>query len=197
MREQTLELNIDRHTKDKLNALSYSGALFYNAALAQRREHSVPLNRTKQMKDIDYLYSKAGIEPLPRSIAYQLLLELDVVTYTPARSQERTLDRFHALTWAGDDIEVDDDGILLQPDIRLPLPEFGDDSGILSRIRVKTVIGDVAIVRFTWKPIPKTGPGRGRMRAFGYTPAIGAVERYIGWLNRQCNYIFVRTSPDW
>ena len=180
MKEQTLELNIDINVIYNLRALSHFATLFYNTALGQREEHpDAHLNRTKQMRGVAHIYTSAGIDPLPNSTAYQLLLELDVVTYTPARSRKRSLDRFYALTWTGDDIEVDKDGILLQPNIRLPLPEFEDAPGIISRIRVKTILNGVAIVHFTWKHIPLTGPGRDRKRAFGYTPPRGALEKYI------------------
>jgi len=184
VREQTLELSIDQCTKDKLNALSHSASLFYNAAFAQRQVSSTPINRTQQIKDAAHLYAVADIDPLPHSVARQLLLELDVVTYTPARSRKRSLDRFHALTWSSDDIEVDNNGILLQPNIRLLLPEFSDTSGILSRVRVRIIIKDVASVHFRWKTIPRTGPGKDRRRAFGYTSTVGAVENYIMGLGR-------------
>jgi len=180
MKSQTFELDLEIDLQYHLRDLSRRGVLFYNAAMAQRREHPGTLNRTKQVKDIDCLYTLAGVDPLPPSVAYQLLLELDVVTFTPARFAERALNHFYPLTWTGDDIEVDSDSILLQPDIRLPLPDFSDPSGILTRVRVRTIIGDITLVNFRWRPISiHVGPGRYRTRAFGYLPPQGALESYI------------------
>ena len=182
MKSQTFEFNLERDTQLHLRELSRAGALFYNAALKQRRESPGILNRVKQIerRSRDELCRLAGINPLPVSVMKQLLLELDVITFTPARYQERSPGRFYPVTWTGSDIEIDNGGILLQPDIRLPFPEFNTPSGILTKVRVKTILNSVTIVGISWKDIPKiVGPGRDVKRAFGYTPVEGAVEGYV------------------
>lgn len=180
MRSQTFELNLEPNTRYYLRSLSRFGVLFYNAAMKQRREHPGTLNRTSQMRSIDLLHTLAGIDPLPSSVAYQLLLELDVVTFTSARFTERALSHFYPLTWTGEGIEVDNGGILLQPDVHLPPPNFKDPSGILSRVRVRTIIDNLTFVNFRWRAIPiNAGPGRALKRAFGYERASDGISGYI------------------
>lgn len=182
MREQTLELGLSPDIRTHLEELSRSGTSFYNVALQQRLENPGILNRTRQKADLDTICRLAGTDPLPYTVAYQLLLELDVVTFTSARFQKRSLQHFYPLTWKSKDVEVNSDGILLQPDVRLPLPGLKDDSGILSRIRIRTIIGDLTVVHFTWRRIPMTGPGKGAKRAFGYGRVEGSVKEYLEML---------------
>ncbi len=178
--EQSFELNLSPEVRSTLKSMSLSGVHFYNAAMSQRREFPGKLNRTSQRNDIASLYSIADVDLLPSSVSYQLLLELDVVTFTPARFVERTLTHFYPLTWSGRDIEIEEDDILLQPDIRLPLPSFNTPSGILTRVRVRTIINDLTLVHFRWRRVPPSaGPGRDLKRAFGYKGARGGVEEYI------------------
>ncbi len=195
--EQSLELNLSPEIRSTLKSMSLSGVHFYNAAMGQRREFPGTLNRTKQREDITNLYTAAGIEPLPSSVSYQLLLELDVVTFTPARFIERTLTHFYPLTWSGRDIEIESGDLLLQPDIRLPLPLFNTPSGILTRVRVRTIINDLTLVRFSWKRIPPyAGPGRDLKRAFGYEGAEGGVEEYIASLVQGVSYDIHYEAPE-
>ncbi len=190
MRSQTFELTLEPNVRSYLRDLSRSGAVFYNTAMAQRREHPGTLNRTKQMRSIDRLYTLAGIEPLPSTVAYQLLLELDVVTFTPARFAERALTHFYPLTWTSADIEVNDDVISLQPDLCLPLPDFKDPSGILARARVRTIIGDLTVVHFRWREIPPfAGPGSNLKRAFGYERASNGIDEYAAMLLQVASHI--------
>lgn len=180
MQSQTLELNLEPNLQSCLRDLSHAGVLFYNAALQQRRERPGVLNRTRQMPLTGTICTLAGINPLPYTVMYQLLLELDVATFTDAKFTERAPDHFHPLTWTSVNIEVASDGILLQPDVQLPLPSFRDPSGILTRVRVRTIIDDITIVNFRWRSIPVyAGPGYDLKRAFGYEQIRDGISGYI------------------
>jgi len=180
MRSQTFELDLESGIQSHLQDLSRAGVLFYNAALQERREHPGVLNRTRQMPHTGTICTSAGINPLPYTVMYQLLLELDVATFTDAKFAERAPDHFHPLTWTSAGIEVAGNGILLQPDVQLPTPDFRDPSGILTRVRVMTIIDDITIVNFRWRSIPvHAGPGYDLKRAFGYKRISDGISGYI------------------
>ena len=191
VKKQTFQLDVPTTICTHLAALSCDGVRFYNAALEQRNEESGILSRTKQFHDRDIICKRVGIEPLARSVMYELLRELDIATFGKGRVSRREMETFYPLTWTGSDIEIVEERVLLPSRTRtthtsvpslvsIPFPVLNRPSGILTSVHVSSVSSTTISVTFHWRDIPSlTGPGRAINRSFGYTPTVGAIEGYI------------------